>query len=91
MFVKMGPHLVNIDANMKMAFVLDDINMPKADTWGVRPTDELVRYYTENYGWYDKHSLKWHTVEKNPVIAISSDKLFGRESIQSRFSSKFMK
>jgi len=40
----MGKNLINIDANMKMAFILDDINMPHKDLWGVRPTNELVRY-----------------------------------------------
>jgi len=40
----MGPNLVNIDPNMKMAFILDDINMPRSDAFGVRSTDELIRY-----------------------------------------------
>jgi len=40
----MGRNLVNIDANMKMAFILDDINMPRSDSFGIRPTNELIRY-----------------------------------------------
>jgi dynein heavy chain len=87
----MGHNLVNIDANMKMAFILDDINMPRVDNFGARPTNELIRYYSENAGWYDKQTLKWHKVEQNPVICISSEKLFGQEKTDPRFSSKFMK
>lgn len=39
----MGKKLVNLDANMKMSFVIDDINMPKPDDYDVRGTDEFIR------------------------------------------------
>jgi len=39
----MGRKLVNYDANMKMCFIIDDVNMPKKDTYGIRGTDEFFR------------------------------------------------
>jgi len=44
MYAKMGKKIVNFDANNKMAFIIDDINMPKKDEFNVRGTDEFFRW-----------------------------------------------
>jgi hypothetical protein len=40
----MGKKLINFDANMRMAFIIDDVNFPRNDEFNVRSTDELLRY-----------------------------------------------
>jgi len=87
----MGRKLVNYDANMKMCFIIDDVNMPKKDTYGIRGTDEFFRYYLEYKGLYDKNTLKWTTLDYNPLICIANQNYYDSTHLDSRFCNKFLK
>ena len=47
----------------KVAIFVDDLNMPKLDTYGSQPPIELLRQYQDFRGFYDREKLFWKQIQ----------------------------
>ena len=43
--------------------MIDDLNMPKLDTYGSQPPIELLRQYLDFGGLYDREKLFWKEIQ----------------------------
>ena len=46
----------------RVIFFIDDLNMPKLDTYGSQPPIELLRQYQDFGGFYDREALFWREI-----------------------------
>ena len=46
----------------RFAIFVDDLNMPKLDTYGSQPPVELLRQYMDFGGVYDREKLFWKEI-----------------------------
>jgi dynein heavy chain len=53
----------------KVVMFVDDINMPKLDTYGSQPAIELLRQYIDFGGFYDCEKLSWKSIEDILIVA----------------------
>lgn len=73
----------------KVVLFIDDLNMPKLDTYGSQPTIELLRQYLDFSGFYDREKLIWTEVHDLAIIATCAPPGGGRNHITSRLLSHF--
>ncbi len=51
-----------------MIIFIDDINMPKLDTYGSQPPIELLRQYQDFSGLYDRETMTWKEIQVGQLI-----------------------
>jgi dynein heavy chain, axonemal len=73
----------------KIVLFVDDLNMPKLDTYGSQPPIELLRQYVDFGGFYDREKLTWKAVEDIVLVAACAPPGGGRNKITSRFVRHF--
>ena len=49
--------------NKRVIIMIDDLNMPKLDTYGSQPPIELLRQYLDFGGLYDREKLFWKEIQ----------------------------
>lgn len=54
-----------------MVFFIDDVNMPKLDTYGSVPAIELLRQLSDCKGFYDRSKMFWKGI-KDTVLGCKS-------------------
>ena len=47
----------------RMIVFVDDLNMPKLDTYGSQPPIELLRQYQDFGGLYDREKMFWKDIQ----------------------------
>ena len=47
----------------RVVIFVDDLNMPKLDTYGSQPPIELLRQYQDFGGLYDREKLFWKEIQ----------------------------
>lgn len=68
---------------------VDDLNMPKMDTYGSQPPIELLRQFQDFRGFYDRDKLTWIEVEDVILLAACGPPGGGRNSITPRLVRHF--
>ncbi|KAJ3111626.1 Dynein heavy chain 6, axonemal [Phlyctochytrium bullatum] len=51
----------------KVVLFIDDLNMPKLDSYGSQPPIELLRQYLDFGGFYDREKLYWKVIQDRGV------------------------
>ena len=73
----------------KIVIFVDDLNMPKLDTYGSQPPIELLRQYLDFGGFYDREKLQWKAVEDICLVAACAPPGGGRNVVSPRFTRHF--
>ncbi|KAG5457288.1 MAG: dynein heavy chain, N-terminal region 2-domain-containing protein, partial [Olpidium bornovanus] len=76
-------------SGMRMVLFVDDVNMPKPDTYGSQPPIELLRQYLDFGGLYDREKLTWKIVQDVSMIAACAPPGGGRNEMTPRFVRHF--
>jgi len=51
---------------------VDDLNMPKKETYGAQPPLELLRQWMDHSGWYERKSKEKQFVKIEDIILMSA-------------------
>ncbi|OAJ44270.1 hypothetical protein BDEG_27524 [Batrachochytrium dendrobatidis JEL423] len=73
----------------KVVLFVDDLNMPKMDTYGSQPPIELLRQYLDFGGFYDREKLTWKIIQDVDLVAACAPPGGGRNHVTSRFLRHF--
>ena len=81
---KMGP-----PAGKKLLLMVDDLNMPKKDTFGSQAPLELIRQHFDYGGWYDRGKQTWRQIADMQVLSAMGPPGGGRTQISERLQTRF--
>ncbi|KAI8620571.1 dynein heavy chain and region D6 of dynein motor-domain-containing protein [Chytriomyces sp. MP71] len=73
----------------KIVLFVDDLNMPKLDTYGSQPPIELIRQYIDFSGFYDRETMTWKDVQDIEIVACSAPPGGGRNNVTPRLLRHF--
>ncbi|KAK9295362.1 hypothetical protein QLX08_010308 [Tetragonisca angustula] len=73
----------------RVCVFVDDVNMPKLDTYGSQPPIELLRQLLDFHGMYDKEKLFWKHVEDVVFTVACAPPGGGRNPLTPRFVRHF--
>lgn len=73
----------------KIVIFVDDLNMPKLDSYGSQPPIELLRQYLDFGGFYDREKLSWKVIEDILIVAACAPPGGGRNNVTPRFIRHF--
>jgi dynein heavy chain len=68
---------------------IDDLNMPKLDTYGSQPPIELLRQFCDFSGFYDRDKLTWKAIEDVVLAACCAPPGGGRNNLTPRLVRHF--
>jgi dynein heavy chain len=81
---KMGPV-----GGKKLVMLVDDLNMPKKDTYGSQAPLELLRQWIDYDGWYDRAKQSWRFIVDMQLVCAMGPPGGGRTLISERLQSRF--
>lgn len=73
----------------RIIIFVDDLNMPKLDTYGSQPPIELLRQYQDFGGLYDREKLFWKEIQDMTICAACAPPGGGRNPVTPRFIRHF--
>ncbi|KAL5020432.1 hypothetical protein ScPMuIL_003324 [Solemya velum] len=73
----------------RVIILIDDLNMPKLDTYGSQPPIELLRQYQDFGGFYDREKLFWKEIQDVTLAAACAPPGGGRNQVSPRFMRHF--
>ena len=73
----------------KFVIFIDDLNMPKKETYGAQPPIELVRQWFDHKGWYDRKELFCKKIEDIIFVSAMGPPGGGRTAITQRMQRHF--
>ncbi|XP_043489610.1 dynein axonemal heavy chain 6 [Polistes fuscatus] len=81
--------LLGAPIGKRVCIFVDDINMPKLDTYGSQPPIELLRQILDYGGMYDREKLFWKDIEDIVITAACAPPGGGRNPLTPRFVRHF--
>jgi dynein heavy chain len=60
---KRRKNIIGAPVGKRVIIFVDDLNMPKLDTYGSQPPIELLRQYQDFGGMYDREKLFWKEIQ----------------------------
>ncbi|KAL1023853.1 hypothetical protein UPYG_G00047240 [Umbra pygmaea] len=75
--------------NRKIVVFVDDLNMPKLDSYGSQPPIELLRQFQDFHGFYDREKFFWKEIQDVTVAAACAPPGGGRNPVTPRFIRHF--
>jgi dynein heavy chain len=77
------------NAKQKAVCFIDDLNMPRLDTFGSQPPLELIRQWMDYQFWFDRQKIEPNYIQDLQVISSMGKPGGGRAEISHRIVSKF--
>jgi dynein heavy chain len=73
----------------RIIIFVDDLNMPRLDTYGSQPPIELLRQYQDFGGFYDREKFFWKDLQDVTICAACAPPGGGRNPVTPRFIRHF--
>jgi len=74
----------------KLLFFVDDVNMPRVDTYGTQQPIALLKLFAERKGFYDRgKELTWKNVKDVQMVGAMGPPGGARNTVDPRFISLF--
>ncbi|KAF5287317.1 hypothetical protein FQR65_LT02190 [Abscondita terminalis] len=81
--------LLGAPVGKRVVVFVDDVNMPKLETYGAQPPIELLRQFLDYGGLYDREKLFWKVIQDVVVTAACAPPGGGRNPLTPRFVRHF--
>ncbi|XP_074141707.1 dynein axonemal heavy chain 6 isoform X2 [Sminthopsis crassicaudata] len=86
---KKRKNILGAPGNKRVIIFVDDLNMPKLDTYGSQPPIELLRQYMDFGGFYDREKLFWKEIQDVIIASACAPPGGGRNPVTPRFIRHF--
>jgi dynein heavy chain len=86
---KKKKNIMGAPPNSRIVIFVDDLNMPKLDTYGAQPPIELLRQFIDTNGFYDREKLTWKVIEDVSVLSACAPPGGGRNPVTPRLLRHF--
>ena len=86
---KKRKNLLGAPIGKKVVVFVDDLNMPKLDTYGSQPPIELLRQYQDFGGLYDREKFFWKDIENVIICSACAPPGGGRNPVTARMIRHF--
>ena len=86
---KKKKNVLGAPINSKVAIFVDDLNLPKQDTYGSQPPLELLRQLIDCGGLYDRELLTWKEIQDTIILSACGPPGGGRNNISPRLVRQF--
>ncbi|XP_036364895.1 dynein heavy chain 6, axonemal-like [Octopus sinensis] len=86
---KRRKNVIGAPKEKRVIIFIDDINMPKLDTYGSQPPIELLRQYQDFKGFYERNKFTWLDIEDVTLSAACAPPGGGRNAITPRLVRHF--
>uniref|UniRef100_A0A4X2L0J5 Dynein axonemal heavy chain 6 n=1 Tax=Vombatus ursinus TaxID=29139 RepID=A0A4X2L0J5_VOMUR len=81
--------ILGAPGNKRVIIFVDDLNMPKLDTYGSQPPIELLRQFLDFGGFYDRDKLFWKEIQDVTIASACAPPGGGRNPVTPRFIRHF--
>ncbi|XP_060941446.1 dynein axonemal heavy chain 6 [Limanda limanda] len=86
---KKRKNIMGAPGNKKLVVFVDDLNMPKLDSYGSQPPIELLRQFQDFSGFYDRTKFFWKEIQEMTIAAACAPPGGGRNPVTPRFIRHF--
>ncbi|CAL1548307.1 unnamed protein product, partial [Lymnaea stagnalis] len=86
---KRRKNVIGAPKGKRVIIFIDDLNMPKQDTFGSQPPIELLRQYLDFGGLYDRDNMTWKEIQEVTLSAACSPPGGGRNPVTPRLFRHF--
>ena len=86
---KKRKNLLGAPVGKKIVVFVDDLNMPKLDTYGSQPPIELLRQYQDFGGLYDREKFFWKDIQDVIICSACAPPGGGRNPVTARMIRHF--
>uniref|UniRef100_A0A3Q3ICB6 AAA+ ATPase domain-containing protein n=1 Tax=Monopterus albus TaxID=43700 RepID=A0A3Q3ICB6_MONAL len=86
---KKKKNILGAPGNKKLVVFVDDLNMPKLDSYGSQPPIELLRQFQDFSGFYDRSTFFWKEIQEMTITAACAPPGGGRNPVTPRFIRHF--
>ncbi|XP_045894233.1 dynein axonemal heavy chain 6-like [Micropterus dolomieu] len=86
---KKRKNILGAPGNKKLVVFVDDLNMPKLDSYGSQPPIELLRQFQDFSGFYDRNKFFWKEIQEMTIAGACAPPGGGRNPVTPRFTRHF--